>query len=63
MERGYSSKDIGISKFKEKTLKVEHKLLDMKKNTGNFFKKVTDKVKGVYKKWKHNSSNLIDDFI
>ena len=36
---------------------------DMGKSTSKFFSKVKDKVKGVYRKWKHNSSNLIDDFI
>ena len=74
IQRGYTSKDLGISKLKETRLKwghkidefthkVEDKLEKTFEKPISAFEKLKNKVKGVYQKWNNNSKKLITNFI
>ena len=74
IQRGYTSKDLGISKFKETKLKWGHKIDDLAhkfedkiektfEKPISAFEKLKNKVKGVYQKWNNNSKRLITSFI
>lgn len=60
MSRGYSAKDLGISKTKALRVKIKEKIIPELKED---YKKVKGKVKNTFKTWKSKASGAIDDFI
>jgi choline-phosphate cytidylyltransferase len=70
LQRGFTSKDLGISKFRETKIKWGHKIDDFAQKVENklekpigVFQELKNKVKGVYQKWNNNSKKIIRNFI
>jgi len=67
LQRGYTAKDIGISKMEEKWIKFKHKVDDIKHKVEDksmsTFDKLKSKVKGIYSKWQSNSKKVMDGYI
>lgn len=60
LDRGYSAKDLGISTTKAFRVKLKEKIMpDWDKKVEKF----KGNIKGVFEKWRTNSSHFVDSFI
>lgn len=60
LDRGYTAKDLGISKTKAFRVKIKEKIIpEIQQDIKNFQSKVSN----VFKKWRDNSTHFVDNFI
>ena len=68
LQRGYSNKELGISKFKEHRIKWSRKFADFRDKLeteyfGKTFDDTCEKFSNRFKKWIDNGSKWIDNFL
>ncbi|XP_044267406.1 choline-phosphate cytidylyltransferase A-like isoform X3 [Tribolium madens] len=63
LARGYSAKDLNVGYIKEKTLKLQNKMDELKDKGKNLIDTIGERTDDIIMKWKDESREVIDSFL